>query len=106
MAGCCHQKYEGNQFKTKEFEWVLLEHSNIKPYLFTGITECERNQPHLMKPESKRSESDQHSSGTVGEAGMRVIYLVLLGQNRSNMGQNNALKLVVLKGGNPEHWGT
>jgi hypothetical protein len=42
VAGCCHQKFEGNQFKTKEFEWVLLQHSNTKPYLFTGIMEHEK----------------------------------------------------------------
>jgi len=40
-------------FKTKEFEWVLLQHSNTKPCLFTGIMERERSQHHLMKPESK-----------------------------------------------------
>ena len=106
MAGCCHQKYEGNQFKTKEFEWVILQHSNKKPYLFTGITERGRNQPNLMKPESKRTESDQHSSRSVGEAGMPVIHLALIAQNRSNMGLKNALNLVVLKGGNPAHCGT
>jgi hypothetical protein len=36
---------------------------------------------------------------------MPVIYLILNGQNELNMGQNNALKFVVMKGGNPAHWG-
>jgi hypothetical protein len=62
LAGFCHQKFEGNEFKTKECEWVLLllllllllqQHSNTKLYLFTGIMERERSQPHSVKPESK-----------------------------------------------------
>jgi len=41
----------------------------------------------------------------VGETGMAVIYLILIGQNQSNTSQNNALKFVVMKDGNPAHWG-
>ena len=49
--------------------------------------ERERNKPHFMKPENKWAESDQHSSRILGEAGILVIYLVLIGQNQSNNGQ-------------------
>jgi len=116
---------DGRTFSSNEERWQVVVPRNLKvisvrqrnlivyycstaiqkPYLFTEIMEYERNQPHLMEPESKWSESDQHSSRRVGEASMRVIYLVLVAQNQSNKGWNNALQLVVTKGENPAHWG-